>query len=66
MEEAYNDHLVSLPDDFRDDQKLKHVTKGIVQRLLNTDRYGAPTTSLGSLFQYLATFSTKEMLTDVV
>lgn len=62
---AYSDHLVSLPDHFRDDQNLRHVIKDIFQRLLNTDRHGAPTTSLGSLFQYLTSLSTKEMLTDV-
>lgn len=65
MEAAYNEHLVSLSDHFRDDQKFKHVIKGIVKRLLNTDRHGAPTTSVGNLFQYLTTLSTEEMLTGV-
>jgi len=28
---TYNDHLVQLPEQFRADQKLKHIIKGIVQ-----------------------------------
>lgn len=64
MEGAYNEHLVSIPDHFRNDQKLKHIIKGIVQRLL-LHRHGAPTTSVGNLFQYLTTLSTEEMLSDV-
>ena len=31
LEGTYNDHLGQLPSHFRADQKLKHVTKGIVQ-----------------------------------
>ena len=31
LDGTYNDHLLQLPDQFRADQKLKHVTKGIVQ-----------------------------------
>ena len=34
-ERSYNDHLVQLPDHFTADQKLKLVTKGIVQMRLN-------------------------------
>jgi len=34
LEGTYSDHLVQLPDQFRADQKLKHVIKGIVQMLL--------------------------------
>lgn len=44
---TYNDHLVQLPDHFRDDQKLKPVIRGTVQYLLNIDRFGALTTSPG-------------------
>jgi len=31
LEGTYNDHLAQLPDYFRTEQKLKYVTKGIVQ-----------------------------------
>lgn len=31
LEETYSNHLVQQPDDFRVDQKLKQITKGIVQ-----------------------------------
>jgi len=31
LEEAYNDHLAQLPDQYRADHKLKHVVMGIVQ-----------------------------------
>jgi len=34
MERTFNDHLVQLPDQFRADQKLKYVVKGIVQTSL--------------------------------
>jgi len=49
---TYNDHLVQLPNQFRADQKLKQIIKGIVQMSLSkTDSHGALTTSLESLFQ---------------
>jgi len=61
LEGTYNDHLVQLPDQFRADQKLKRVIKGIVQMPLNTDRLGASTSALGSPFQCLS----KETLPNV-
>ena len=66
MEGSYNDHLVQWPDQFRADQKLKHVKRCIFQMPLDTwtllaaDRPGASTTSLGSLFQCLTTLSVKK------
>ena len=34
LEGTYNDHLVQLPDQFRADQKLKYIIKGMVQMSL--------------------------------
>lgn len=34
MERTYDSHQVQLPEQFRADQKLKHVVKYIVQMLL--------------------------------
>ncbi|CAM9605611.1 unnamed protein product, partial [Bubo scandiacus] len=58
MEGTYNNNLVQLSNYFRADQKLKHVIKS--KCLLNTDRFGASITSLGSLFWCLITLSVKK------
>ena len=31
LEGTYSDHLVQLPDQFRADQRLRHVIKGLAQ-----------------------------------
>lgn len=42
---TYKHHLAQLYDHFRAEQNLKYVVKGIVQRLLNTNRHVALTMS---------------------
>lgn len=44
LEGNYKVYLAQLPGSLRAGQKLKHVVKGIVQCLLNTDRHGVLTT----------------------
>lgn len=41
------DHLVQLPDHFRSNHKLQHITEDVAPALLNTDSFGTSTTSLG-------------------
>lgn len=54
LEGTYKDHVVQLPGQFRADPKFRHVAKDIFFKyLLNMDRLGASTSSLGVLFQYL-------------
>lgn len=61
VEGTCNDHLVQLPEQFRANQKLKHVVKGNMSKcLLNSDKPGALTTSLGNLFQCLTTIVVKK------
>ena len=67
LEETYKNHLVQLPDQFRPDQKSKHVVKGVVQMPFSTDWLGALTTSLESLLQYLTNSSVKRcFLTSIL
>jgi len=63
LEGPYDNHLVQPPDQFRADQKLRNVIKALSKHLLNTDRLGASTMSLGSLFQGLTTLSIKKCVT---
>jgi len=53
LEGTYKTHLVQLPDHFKANQKIKayQVWKALSKCLLNTDRHGISTTSLGNLFQ---------------
>lgn len=57
MEGTCYKHPVWLPDDFRAEQKFKHVVKGIAQM---PPKYRTCDTSLGSLFWCLTTISVKK------
>lgn len=58
--EIYKNHVIQLLDQSRADQKLQHVVKPLSKCLLDTDRPGALTMSLGSLFQCITTLSLKK------